>query len=662
MRFSVLIICFLSLGFCFSQQTKYVDFTHAKVAISIDPYKKKVSGTVNYKLDVLQQVDSVFIDAQNMNIHSVVVNAKKVKVKLTNKQLVIYKKFKADKLYTISLQYEATPKKAIYFVGWKNEARNQVWTQGQGKYTSNWLPSFDDMNEKVEFDLSVKFDKNYAVVSNGKLVDVKVNDSTKTWHYDMKYPMSSYLVALAIGKYDVYNETSKSGVPIDMYYYPEDSLKVEPTYRHTLDIFDFFEYEIGVPYPWQNYKQLPVHDFLYAGMENTSATIFSDAFMVDDIAFNDRNYINVNAHELAHQWFGDLVTEESGTHHWLQEGFATYYALLAERLVFGEDYYYWQLYEYAEELKLQDDKGQGTALLNPKSSSTTFYKRGAFVLHKLRQIIGEERFKEVIKRYLEKYQFNNVTTANFFDEVEMITGEDFMDFKKKWLENKEFPYEAALKSIEHSVMLQEYGMVDCTAANSRCDNHYLTSGVSNEAKIKVISQRPEKVTKAVFKNPLKVRQAIAQYVKTIKPSLKKEYESLLSDKSYQTIEYALYHLWTNFPKDRETYLDKTKHIVGFSNKNVRLLWLAMALNTENYTTNLKESYLTELRNYTNSSYSFEVRQNALSFLVSLDAFDEQSLINLKTGTYHHNWRFKKFSRNLIKKLKEVDKYKELLEE
>lgn len=663
----LILLCLIMSSFVFSQQTQNVDFTHLKADISVHPYKKKVTGKVTYKLNVLQRIDSVAIDAQKMKIHSVLVNNKKVDVSVTDKQLIVYKKFKENKLYTISLQYEATPKKAIYFLGWqfKNasaEIQKQVWTQGQGKYTSNWLPSFDDMNEKLEFDLSFTFDKNYEVISNGKLVSVKENDSLKTWHYDMQKPMSSYLVALAIGKYDVYKETSKSGVPLKLYYYPKDSLKVEPTYRYTLDIFDFFEYEIGVPYPWQNYKQIPVHDFLYAGMENTSATIFSDAFVVDNVAFNDKNYVNVNAHELAHQWFGDLVTEESGTHHWLQEGFATYYALLAERLVFGDAYYYWRLYEYAEELKLQDDMGQGTALLNPKASSTTFYKRGAFVLHQLRQLIGEERFKEAVKRYLTKYRFKNVTTAHFFDEVEYLTGEDFSEFIQLWLKTKTFPYEAALKSIKHSVMLQEYEMVDCEAANSRCDNHYLTSGVSDEAKIKVISQRPEKVTQTVFKNPLKVRQAIAQYVKTIKPSIKKDYESLLNDASYKTIEYALYHLWTNFPEDRKKYLDKTKEIIGLSDKNVRLLWLALALHTPNYNPSLKPDYLKELRFYTNPRYSFEVRQNAFSYLMSLDAFDKQTLINLKTGTYHHNWRFKTFSKSLIKKLSEKEEYKELLKD
>ena len=111
-------------------------------------------------------------------------------------------------------------------------------------------------------------------------------------------------------------------------------------------------------------------------MENTTLTIFSDSFVVDSIGFKDKNYITVNAHELAHQWFGDFVTSTSSEHHWLQEGFATYYALLAERHIFGDDHYYWQLFQNAQELIAQEEAGESTSLLDPKSSSTTFYKKG----------------------------------------------------------------------------------------------------------------------------------------------------------------------------------------------------------------------------------------------------------------------------------------------
>lgn len=167
-------------------------------------------------------------------------------------------------------------------------------------------------------------------------------------------------------------------------------------------------------YPWQNYKQVPVKDFLYAGMENTTLTVFSEAFVVDSIGFNDRNYVNVNAHEMAHQWFGNLVTETEGTHHWLHEGFASYYALLAEKEIFGSDYYYWKLYNTAEQLKQLSDEGKGESVVNPNASSLTFYEKGAWALHILKELIGEEAFKSAVKKLFAKAQLSKCHYNRFF--------------------------------------------------------------------------------------------------------------------------------------------------------------------------------------------------------------------------------------------------------
>src|SRR5690625_2993104 len=149
--------------------------------------------------------------------------------------------------------------------------------------------------------------------------------------------MSSYLMGVAVGKYKSENLTSSSGIPIQLFYQKQDSLKLEPTYRYTQKIFDFLEKEIGVDYPWENYKQIPVRDFLYAGMENTTTTIFAESLMTDSIGFFDRNYVRVNAHELAHQWFENLITQKSSEDHCLHEGFATYYVLLVKKEIFGKD-------------------------------------------------------------------------------------------------------------------------------------------------------------------------------------------------------------------------------------------------------------------------------------------------------------------------------------
>ncbi|MCT4630982.1 M1 family metallopeptidase [Winogradskyella sp.] len=648
MKKILIVLFFFYIGFSFAQQTNVVDFTHAKVNLTVFPDSSFISGNVAYKFNVKQAVDSVVVDSENLNVLGCILNNDSISFKTTNDRIVLKHQFSVSTDNDLQIFYSGKPKKALYFV--KRNGESQIWTQGQGKYTSNWLPSLDDVNDKIEFDIKVNVDKDYEVIANGKLTDKQINDSTITWHYDMQKPMSSYLVALAIGKYHKKTETSKSGIPLEYYYYPEDSLKVEPTYRYSKQMFDFLEEEIGFAYPWQNYKQVPVHDFLYAGMENTSCTIFSDAFMVDEIGFNDKNYVNVNAHELAHQWFGDLVTATSGEHHWLQEGFATYYALLAERQIFGDNYYYFKLYESAVDLGRQDIAGSGTSLLNPKSSSLTFYQRGAWVLHALRTLVGDTVFKQAVKQYLEKYQFKSANTSNFIKEVERLYGKSLNGFVNVWIKQKAFPVDAAFGLLQNeSTFINEYLMVDCQVKTSKCEQ-YLKYYVSDEAKVKVISQMPDLVTNDTFKHGFKVRQAISKYVTKIPKALKENYETLLDDESYITVESALYNLWYNFPEDRVKYLSKTRNIVGFNDKNVRLLWIVLSLNTPFYKADNKQGLFEELVSYTNDKYNADLRINAFNYLNLMNACNDTCKANLENAKSHHNWRLVKFAKELSKKL------------
>lgn len=651
-----------------AQQTDYVDFKKVETVLLFNQMKvdSTVFNSYEVKFDILKPTDSIYLDAVDMKFMNVALNETSIKHKNNGKKLIIYNDFEASNTYTLSFLFFTSPKKAMYFIGWDDDSRNQIWTQGQGKYTSHWLPSIDDMNDKIEFDISCAAPKGYEVISNGKMVSMRETPTYNLWQFDMQKPMSSYLVALVIGKYDKKVEYSKSGIPLEMYYYPEDESKFEPTYRYSKQMFDFLEEEIGVPYPWQNYKQIPVKDFLYAGMENTSTTIFADSFVIDSIAFVDKNYVNVNAHELAHQWFGDLVTETSGTHHWLQEGFATYYALLAERDIFGDDYYYSRLYEYAQELLEQDKAGGSTSLLDPKSSSSTFYKKGAWVLHLLRERVGNEVFKEGVKNYLEKHQFKNVETKDFISEVEKASGEDLSEFVKVWLKEKELPYDQmkkALENNEHTFFLT--ATVDHPYLSFRKDKNdqYVISSLITElpngfypvtiAVLKELFQKPNYptykslVTQALRSKDIKVRQALAQLMTKIPLGFKVEYESLLNDKSYITIETALFNLWQNFPLERQKYLDKTKDIQGFSDKNVRMLWLTLHLVSPDFEDKKIRKYYQELTDYTSPKYGFEVRQNAFQYLTQIQACNDVCKENLKQATKHHNWRFSKFAKELL---------------
>lgn len=670
LSFTALLLSFAAFG----QNLPVADFLTAEATIRINPYKKLVEGEVTYQFKVLKKTDSIWLDANKMDVLSVYVDYKKIPFKNSGSRLSVFKKFKADKLHHLKINYKTHPEQAMYFIGWEHEnAEKQVWTQGQGKYTSHWLPGFDDVNEKVEFDLNVVFDKNFEVIANGNLIKVVENDSLKTWHFDMDKPMSSYLLAVAIGNYRKITNASKSGVPIELYYYPKDSLKVEPTYRYTTAIFDFLEDEIGVPYPWQIYKQIPVKDFLYAGMENTTATLFSDSYVVDYVGFTDKNYVNVNAHELAHQWFGNLVTAKSGEHHWLQEGFATYYALLAEKELFGDDYFYWKLYMSAQKLTQLSKEGKGESLLDPKAGSLTFYEKGAWALHALKNEIGENAFKKAVKNYVLKYKFTTVETNNFLDEVAQVANFNRQKFAANWLVNKGFPEEAMLQLAASSGFVNQLLKVENASMLTPDEaKALLQSNVFYPLKQSVIakinlfpSEEKVEVLRAAFNTKdLEVRQAVAKHLDSIPTEVKSEFESLLDDKSYVTVENALFSLWKQFPKERDKYLDATKNLHGLNDKSLRMLWLTLALVTEGYKPFDKPEYYRELSVYTGAENHFELRQNAFLFLYQLQAFSDKNLEDLVLACQHPVWQFSKSAKEMLSELLRDDsylaRYKEIL--
>ena len=516
------------------------------------------------------------------------------------------------------------------------------------------------MNDKIEFDLSFVVPQGKQVISNGKKMTRKGADFVTGKHqFDMQNPMASYLVAFAVGDFAKQETISNSGVPIELYLSVADKANFEPTYRHTKEIFDFLEAEIGIPYPWQNYKQVPVRDFLYAGMENTGCTIFSEAFVVDNIGFNDRNYVNVNAHELAHQWFGNLVTETSGTHHWLQEGFATYYALLAEREIFGEDYYYWKLYQTAEQLKALSDEGKGQSLLDPKASSLTFYEKGAWALHILNELIGEDAFKTAVQGYLTKYSFKNVTTEDFLAEIRASTSLDISAWERDWLQQTAFKAEQAFDALQKSPFMKQYFEISRLSAVPFAEKEsqlatavtFPNDFIGQEAIYQLVDE-PVALTTPLYKkgfesNNLFVRQAIATTVVAIPQSLQSEFEGLLTDDSYVTQEAALYSLWSSFPAKRGVYLNAMDEAIGFQNKNIRQLWLTLAIVTPRYKTEIKEAFRSELRSYSSSAYSFEIRQKAFGYINEIQLYDQQVIKNLINASVHHNWRFRQYSRKLL---------------
>ena len=667
----IIVFLLLSSTLLFGQQTEKVDFLELNATVTIDTINFEIKGQVEVSFKTLKDVDSVYLDAVDMRIKPSESNT--LKIVNTDNKIWMTSNFKKDKSYSATFYYECEPKQALYFVGFNSTLKaypSQVWTQGQGKYTSHWLPSLDDMNDKIIFNITYEAPKNYEVIANGHLNKTRSRLNHKSWYYEMQKPMSSYLVGFVMGDFRRTAAKSKKGTPLEVYLETGHLDKMSYTYQDHVEIFNLLEGKINVNYPWQNFKQVPVRDFLYAGMENTTLNTFSEEFVVDSIGANDRSFVNVQAHELAHQWFGNLVTETSSRHHWLHEGFATFYALEAEREIFGEDYYYFKIYKTAEELKTLSDTGKGQILVNPGGSSLTYYQKGAWALIILKEIVGKTVFENAVKNYLDNYAFKNVTTDDFMNEVELEYGQSLTNYKERWLNQKAFQSRETLEFLKKNEFIQDYMKLVAfretrqTFKTERLDealdfpiNDYL----GQEAVYQLDSSDPELslplYRKALNTNNLYVRQAVANSLTAVPRALKTDYETLLDDESYTTIEKALLHLWVSFPEDRHDYLDRTNDNIGFQDKNIKLLWLTLNLATSDYNPKEKSKVYSELSSHTQPGYPYQVRRHAFGYLYQINTFTEDNYKDLMEGVFHPVWQFKKFCRELLDTLMKSDLHK-----
>ncbi len=430
-----------------TERPRNIDVDYMKIDVKISPFKKQVSGKVTHSFKSLQtSTDTIFFDAPGISIEQVLLDGEKITFRTNKNGLIAETKLTNDYLknHKIEIQYTATPKKGLYFIGYdqpisKNplhQTRRQVWTQGQGIDNRQWIPMIDIRSDKFITETIVTYQDTvpgYKILSNGTLVSQKTNnDKSITWHYKMDKPHAGYLLMLAIDRYEVKKSVSKKGVPHQFWYYPEHSDRVIPTSRYSEEILDFLADEIGLPYAWGTYSQVMVQDFLYGAMENTSATVFGDFFWVDERAYLDKNYVSVNAHEATHQWFGDLITGRHDAEQWLQESFATFYPGLTEQHLFGSDYMYWYFRNNMNGA-LAAGKQNSLPVRHSASGSSRHYPKGASVLYMLQHQVGRDNFRRAIKYYLEKYQYQTVETWDLQKAFIDATGINVDAFFDQWI-------------------------------------------------------------------------------------------------------------------------------------------------------------------------------------------------------------------------------------
>lgn len=406
--------------------------------VTLKEKEGKVEGKATYTIDYLRkEIDTLFFDAIQFDVKGIKINNQSIKFRTDSAGITMFLPTDRSDNSTLIIEYECYPERGMYFVNWNNpdpKAYKQIWTQGQGIDNRHWIPGFDDVANLTQYTAKITFNDKYPVVSNGNLISTIQNDNeTKTWTYKLNEKHALYLIMIAAGDYKKKTQKSKGGVVLEQYYYPDREDCFDATYQHSEEMMDWFENEIGVTYAWNKiYRNVPTRDFLFGAMENTSSTIFADYMHQNTRAQLERAYLAVNAHELAHQWFGDLITERSGPHHWLHESFATHYSKHFVKYLKGNEEF-----DANRIGELGGSFGAGMQnsfpIAHTSSGSSRHYQKGSFVLDMLRNELGNENYRKSIKHYLTKHSHQNVETSDLVAAIYEATGRNLDWFFDQWI-------------------------------------------------------------------------------------------------------------------------------------------------------------------------------------------------------------------------------------
>jgi aminopeptidase N len=463
--------------------SKENDLVHTKLVANFNYAKSQMNGEVWLKLHPhFYPTNKLTLDAKGMDIHEVSMlsnkNNKTLKYNYDGLLLIIEldKIYKSTENYTVYIKYTAKPNdykangseaitdaKGLYFInplGTDTTKPTQIWTQGETEGTSVWIPIIDKPNQKCTQEFHLNVPNKYVSLSNGLLVkQIDNKNGTRLDVWKMDQPHSPYLFFIGIGDYAIIKEEVASATDgkaivnngkrkIEISYYIEKAYAKEARkiYGKTPAMISFYEKILGVPYPWVKYAQMSARDYVSGAMENTTCTLHGDAVQQNARELVDgNNWESTIAHELFHQWFGDLVTAESWSNLTVNESFADYSQTLWLEHSKGKDYG-----EYENFI------GQRSYLSSPDAAEKDLvrfyyndredmfdlvsYQKGGRILNMLRHYVGNDAFFASLNKYLNDNKFSSGSAIKLKLAFETITGKDLNWFFNQWYFGDGHPY------------------------------------------------------------------------------------------------------------------------------------------------------------------------------------------------------------------------------
>jgi aminopeptidase N len=429
--------------------TRPVDVLHIDLDLVVDLKAKSVAGMALITIKALRAVQSVRFDAVDHQIHGIerrdpgLSRTLKVPYSYDGESLTAEIALERGQVVTLGIRYAVVdPKSGLSFFGPTDDAPGvpwQVWSQGEAIQNRYWFPCVDHPDERQSTSLTAHVDPELDVISNGVLVrrEKSLRDPRlMAWHFEQKREHVAYLVSLIVGKFESAQDSYQGKIPLTYYVPPGRKADIPRSFSRTKDMLALFERLTGEAYPWPKYDQTVVFEFSAGGMENTGATTLNERTLHDERAHLDTSSEGLVAHELAHQWYGDLLTCRDWSHLWLNESFATFFALCWFEHADGQDEYEHRILRASEGGMRA---GKKRAILDRRYSHPwsmfdgRAYPKGGSVLHMLRRQLGEETFWRGIQRYTKENRDQSVETGDLRRALERASGQNLERFFYDWV-------------------------------------------------------------------------------------------------------------------------------------------------------------------------------------------------------------------------------------
>ena len=437
------------------------NLVHTKLEVKFDFDKSWMYGKEWLTLQPhFYATDSVRLDAKGMDIKEVALvtgaQKKPLQYKYDGHQLNIKldKSYAGGEKYTLYFDYISKPNdyktqgsmaitdaKGLYFINPKGEEKDkptQIWTQGETEANSVWMVTIDKPNQKTTEEIYMTVPSRFTTLSNGLKISEKKNaDGSRTDYWKMDLPHAPYLFFMGVGEYSVVKDKPYKGKEVSYYVEPSQAPYAKGVFGNTPEMIAFFSDKLGVDFPWPKYAQIVGRDYVSGAMENTTATLHQESAYQNNRQLLDGNHWEETiAHELFHQWFGDLVTTESWSNITVNESFANYSEYLWDEYKYGKD--------FADEHNFEDMSGYLMSGSNHKDLVRFYYSnkedvfdavsynKGGRILHMLRNYVGDDAFFKSLNNHLTTNKFKTGEAQQLRLAFEEVTGKDLNWFFNQW--------------------------------------------------------------------------------------------------------------------------------------------------------------------------------------------------------------------------------------